>query len=73
MRCKKEENLKFCTCSYQYCNKKGICCECIKYHRENNEIPACLFPSEAEKTYDRSLEFFLKVWAQKLGYKLVRE
>ena len=73
MRCKKEENLKSCACTYQYCNRKGICCECIKYHRKNKEVPACLFPKEAEKMYDRSLEFFLKVWAQKLGYKLVRE
>ncbi len=73
MECKKEENLKECSCTYKYCNIKGICCECIKYHRKNGEIPACLFPEDAEKTYDRSLEFFLEVWAKKLGYKLVKE
>ena len=62
----KEENLKSCTCTYPGCPKKGICCECIKSHRENDEIPGCLFPSEAEKTFDRSIENFINVWQEKL-------
>ncbi|WP_459895276.1 DUF6485 family protein [Desulfurobacterium crinifex] len=72
MECKREENLKSCACTYVYCNKRGICCDCIRSHRERGEIPGCLFPPEAEKQYNRSLEFFLQVWAEKLGYKLVR-
>ena len=59
MECKKEENMKFCNCSYP-CGKKGICCECIKYHRERGELPACYFDKNAERTYDRSVEKFLE-------------
>ncbi len=59
MECKKEENLKYCNCSYN-CPKKGICCECIKDHRERGELPACYFDNETEKTYDRSIENFMK-------------
>ena len=60
MECKKEENKGFCNCSYP-CNRKGMCCECIKYHRERNELPACYFPEDAEKSYDRSIEHFIKI------------
>ncbi|MBR9678222.1 MAG: hypothetical protein GOU97_02960 [Nanoarchaeota archaeon] len=58
MECKKEENLEFCNCSYP-CEKKGLCCECIKYHRELGELPACYFDDATEKTYDRSVEKYL--------------
>jgi len=64
-QCKQKENLKHCTCTYPGCDKKGICCECIKYHRESNEIPGCLFPQDAEKTYDRSIEHFIQAWEDK--------
>jgi hypothetical protein len=60
MECKKQENLKHCNCSYSGCERKGICCECIRYHRENNELPACFFSNEDEKTFDRSVEKFLE-------------
>jgi hypothetical protein len=51
--------MKSCTCSYPSCSRKGMCCECIRHHRENGEIPGCLFPKDAEKTYDRSVRKFL--------------
>jgi hypothetical protein len=60
MECKKEENLKNCSCTYSPCSRKGICCECIKYHREKGELPGCYFSKEAEKTYDRSIEKFIE-------------
>jgi hypothetical protein len=60
MECKKEENLKKCSCTYSPCSRKGICCECIKYHREKGELPGCYFSKEAEKTYDRSIEKFIE-------------
>jgi len=41
MQCKKQENLKNCPCDYP-CERKGICCECIAYHRSNGGMPACL-------------------------------
>lgn len=62
----KEKNLKNCGCTYPSCEKKGVCCECLKYHWSRGELPGCLFPPEAEKTYDRSLEYFIKVWSEKL-------
>lgn len=62
MRCEnKNKNLDFCSCSYPGCPRKGICCECIRYHLANDEIPGCFFPESAEKTYNRSREYFIKV------------
>jgi hypothetical protein len=60
MECKKEENMRFCNCSYSSCDKRGICCECIKYHRDMGELPACYFSAEEEKTYNRSIENFIR-------------
>ena len=60
VECKIEENKKKCNCTYP-CSKKGMCCECIRYHRELGELPACYFPDDVEKTYDRSIENFIKV------------
>ncbi len=59
MECKKAENMKNCNCSYP-CSKKGVCCDCIAYHRRNNELPACYFTDKAEKSYDRSVRKFLQ-------------
>lgn len=58
--CQNEDmNLKDCLCTYEPCERKAICCECILYHRKKNEIPGCLFPSNVEKEYDRSLRRFI--------------
>lgn len=63
MECKKEYNLnQRCTCSYPTCSRKGVCCDCIAYHRTHGELPACYFPPEAERTYDRSIEYFIQVY-----------
>ncbi len=56
----KEKNLAKCPCTYSGCDKKGICCECIAYHLAMNELPACCFSKEAEKTYDRSFRKFIE-------------
>jgi hypothetical protein len=53
-------NLQECSCTYS-CDLKGRCCECIRNHREHDELPACYFPKEAEKTYDRSIKKFLSI------------
>lgn len=55
-----EKNRKQCTCTYEPCDRKGRCCECVLYHRRMNEIPGCFFSAEAEATYDRSFSAFLK-------------
>ena len=60
MECKKEENLKNCNCTYT-CSKKGMCCECLQYHLRMRQLPACCFPADAERTYDRSFEKFAEV------------
>jgi hypothetical protein len=61
MECKKEQNLKRCNCTYS-CEKKGVCCDCIAYHLAMRQLPACCFPDEVEKTYDRSFKAFAKAW-----------
>ena len=55
----RQKNLAICTCTYS-CGKKGMCCECIAYHRDRGEIPGCLFPPDAERTYDRSVEKYVE-------------
>ncbi|PIS12221.1 hypothetical protein COT70_02080 [candidate division WWE3 bacterium CG09_land_8_20_14_0_10_47_33] len=60
MECRQKENLKSCPCTWPDCPRKGICCLCIKHHWEKTELPACFFSKEAEKSFDRSLENFLK-------------
>lgn len=61
----KAENLKHCTCTYSSCDKTGMCCECLRYHWSNRQLPGCLFPADAEKTYDRSLEHFIQIYSKK--------
>lgn len=65
MECKKDKNSSKCNCSYP-CSKHGICCDCLAYHRSNGELPACYFPADAEKTYNRSIEYFIEI-VQKKG------
>jgi hypothetical protein len=60
MKCSIEENKASCTCTYPGCPRKGKCCDCIAHHRERGELPGCLFPPDVEKTYDRSIEAFIK-------------
>jgi len=60
MECQKQDNLEMCNCSYEGCPRKGICCECIAYHRKKGQLPACYFSDKAEATYDRSIEKFIE-------------
>ncbi|MCK5393668.1 MAG: hypothetical protein KAI91_04960 [Candidatus Omnitrophica bacterium] len=57
----KEKNIEHCTCTYSSCSRKGMCCECVSYHLSNNEIPGCFFNPEAEKTFNRSREYYISV------------
>nr|MCK4929992.1 hypothetical protein [Nanoarchaeota archaeon] len=61
MECKEKENLKNCNCSYEPCERKGKCCECISYHLGMDELPACCFPPDVEKTFDRSFKRFVEL------------
>lgn len=60
MECKMDSNKLDCTCTAISCSKKGICCECVKYHRDRSEIPGCFFPAEVERTWDRSVTNFIR-------------
>jgi len=64
VECKKEKNKTMCNCTYP-CDKKGMCCECITYHRDRGELPACYFPDDEEKTYDRTIENFIRIHQKK--------
>ncbi|MDA3800003.1 MAG: DUF6485 family protein [Kiritimatiellae bacterium] len=49
-----------CTCTYTSCGRWGKCCECVAYHKDKKQLPACYFSKEAEKTYDRSIENYIR-------------
>ena len=67
MECNKTQNLGSCTCTYDACSRKGVCCECISYHLRSRQLPGCCFPSAAERTYDRSFDHFARlVMAKKI-------
>jgi hypothetical protein len=65
MECNRERNVRQCTCTYEPCSRKGVCCECIAYHRQYGELPGCLFPPEVERTYDRSIARFVATYGRK--------
>ncbi|RLG68842.1 MAG: hypothetical protein DRO11_08540 [Methanobacteriota archaeon] len=67
MECKKDINLEQCNCTWEPCDKKGVCCECIRYHRRRGELPACYFSEDAEASYDRSIENFVRLNLEKQG------
>ena len=58
MECNKQKNLEKCNCSYEPCSRKGMCCECITYHLQMQELPGCCFPDNIEQSYDRSFRTF---------------
>ncbi|MFH1061413.1 MAG: DUF6485 family protein [Candidatus Omnitrophota bacterium] len=61
MDCKNfSKNMKICNCSYNPCSRKGMCCECLHYHRQMGQLPACFFKEDDERTYDRSIERFIR-------------
>jgi hypothetical protein len=62
MECQKAKNMKDCNCSYPGCDRKGICCQCLSYHLSSRQLPACCFPDDVERTYDRSFKAFARAW-----------
>jgi hypothetical protein len=64
-KCLRQEiNLEQCPCTYESCERRGICCECLRHHRTAGELPACYFSPEVERTYDRSISRFLESWKE---------
>ena len=64
--CRKDLNRENCNCTYEPCSRKGICCECLQYHWRMRELPACLFPDDVERTYDRSLKRFIEIYKDRV-------
>jgi Domain of unknown function (DUF6485) len=65
LECSLETNKARCNCTYEPCPRKGKCCECIAYHLRYDELPACVFPDDIEKTYDRSMARFAQVFTER--------
>lgn len=65
MECKAKKNLSSCNCSYDPCPRKGNCCECLSHHLKSRQLPACCFPDDVERTYDRSFELFARLVTEK--------
>ena len=42
MECKKEANKEKCACPNGDCDNHGICCDCVRAHREAGGLPMCL-------------------------------
>ncbi len=63
-QCNVEKNKADCSCTYD-CSKKGTCCECLSSHFSAGQLPGCLFPADVEKTYDRSIETFVKTYQER--------
>ncbi|MBM3316049.1 hypothetical protein FJY71_09510 [candidate division WOR-3 bacterium] len=60
MECNLAANRRDCPCTYEPCSRKGRCCECVAYHRENRELPGCFFSKAGERAYDRSIAGFIR-------------
>jgi hypothetical protein len=65
MDCKKNANATTCSCTYEPCPRKGLCCDCVSYHRASGEVPGCFFDEKAERTYDRSMLHLIRSQVRK--------
>ncbi len=63
--CRVEQKRQSCACTYTSCGKRGICCDCLESHWGEGQLPGCLFPPDVEKTYDRSVERFIKTYQER--------
>jgi len=63
--CTRKKNRAKCSCTYEPCGTKGVCCDCLSKHLGAGEFPACLFPADVESTFDRSIECFIKTYQQR--------
>ena len=42
MDCKVESNKEKCTCANVECERRGICCECLRAHLSSRSLPMCM-------------------------------
>ena len=67
MECQIDLTKAQCPCTYEPCSRKGKCCECISYHLKYEELPACVFSIDVEKTHDRSFARFVAAFQSRIG------
>ena len=56
-----DRNDRRCNCTYPGCPRHGRCCDCLQYHLDMKQLPACAFDASAEATWDRSFAHFVRV------------
>ena len=62
MECSNEsKNLAGCGCSYPGCPAKGALLRVFAVSFEKQELPACCFPADVERTSDRSFKRFAQI------------
>ncbi len=42
MECRRESNMETCVCTAEDCERRGICCECMKHHFAGESLPSCM-------------------------------
>ena len=42
MDCQREKNKAKCSCPSDDCDRHGLCCQCVAYHRGKGQLPMCL-------------------------------
>lgn len=47
--CNIDKNNSNCNCTYEPCPRKGICCDCLRYHQKMDEVPACFSQMKSKK------------------------
>ena len=52
-----------CACTYTSCARRAKCCECLQHHLAAKQLPACCFPPEVERSYDRSFARFIQTYS----------
>ena len=63
--CNVKKNKDRCNCTYEPCGRKGVCCECVGYHWGMGQFPACFFPDDVEKSWDRSVDRFIQTYQER--------
>ena len=42
MECKVNDNAQQCTCPAEGCERRGICCDCLRNHLSKKSLPMCM-------------------------------
>jgi len=61
MECIPQKDKIRCNGTFEPWPEKHTCCECLHYHRQNDEVPACYFTKGLERTYGRSINNYFKM------------